>query len=179
VVISAQPALAAADMAGIFAVPAPNEIAMVAVTEGRGKGIGEDYGNYNGNDNASADQKASAKAMAKAEFQEFLNKKGLAAEFAGPAKKNLSSGAGFSLPSLPSLPNNPFGGGAKEAAPAAKGAAAPASTYSEGSSILIPALLVLFSPLLIVAAISLQTLIRVVPQAAGGKDFFPKDNIPF
>jgi hypothetical protein len=35
-----------------------------------------------GNDNASADQKASAKAMAKAEFQEFLNKKGLAAEFA-------------------------------------------------------------------------------------------------
>ena len=85
----------------------------------------------------------------------------------GPAKKNLSSGAGFSLPSLPSLPNNPFGGGAAPAAPAAKGAAAPASTYSEGTNILIPCLLVLFSPLLIVAAISLQTLIRVVPQAGG------------
>jgi hypothetical protein len=40
-------------------------------------------------------------------------------------------------------------------------------------------MIVLFSPLLAVAAVSLQTLARVVPQAAEGKDFFPKDTMPF
>ena len=38
---------------------------------------------------------------------------------------------------------------------------------------------VLFSPLIAVGAFSFSTLLRVVPQAAEGKDFFPKDEIPF
>ena len=41
------------------------------------------------------------------------------------------------------------------------------------------AMAILFSPLLAVAGLSLQTLLRVVPQAAEGKDFFPKDTMPF
>lgn len=41
------------------------------------------------------------------------------------------------------------------------------------------ALIVLFSPLLAVGLFSLKTLTRVVPQAAQGKDFFPKDTLPF
>ena len=41
------------------------------------------------------------------------------------------------------------------------------------------AMAILFSPLIAVAGLSLQTLLRVVPQAAEGKDFFPKDTMPF
>ena len=38
---------------------------------------------------------------------------------------------------------------------------------------------ILFSPLLAVAGLSVQTLLRVIPQAAQGKDFFPKDSMDF
>ena len=42
-----------------------------------------------------------------------------------------------------------------------------------------PAMCHLFSPLLAVAGLSLQTLLRVVPRAAEGQDFFPKDTMDF
>lgn len=41
------------------------------------------------------------------------------------------------------------------------------------------AMAILFSPLIAVGAFSVSTLARVVPQAADGKDFFPKDTLPF
>lgn len=41
------------------------------------------------------------------------------------------------------------------------------------------AMAILFSPLLAVAGLSVQTLLRVIPQAAEGKDFFPKDSMDF
>ena len=79
----------------------------------------------------------------------------------------------FSLPSLP-------GGGEKKAA-APKAAAAPKPAGGEVSigGGLGPIMLVLFSPLIAVGAFSVQTLLRVIPQAKDGKEFFPKDTMPF
>ena len=55
----------------------------------------------------------------------------------------------------------------------------PRSERPQGQGKLGFAMAILFSPLLAVAGLSLQTLLRVVPQAAEGKDFFPKDTMPF
>ena len=55
----------------------------------------------------------------------------------------------------------------------------PSPSRPQGSGSLGIAMVVLFSPLLAVAGLSLQTLLRVVPQAAEGKDFFPKDPMDF
>ena len=55
----------------------------------------------------------------------------------------------------------------------------PSPSRPQGSGSLGIAMVVLFSPLLAVAGLSLQTLLRVVPQAAEGKDFFPKDTMDF
>ena len=55
----------------------------------------------------------------------------------------------------------------------------PRSERPQGQGKLGLAMAILFSPLLAVAGLSLQTLLRVVPQAAEGKDFFPKDTMPF
>ena len=53
------------------------------------------------------------------------------------------------------------------------------SPSPQGSGSLGLAMVVLFSPLLAVAGLSVQTLLRVIPQAAEGKDFFPKDTMDF
>ena len=53
------------------------------------------------------------------------------------------------------------------------------SPKKQGQGKLGFAMAILFSPLIAVAGLSLQTLLRVVPQAAEGKDFFPKDTMPF
>lgn len=55
----------------------------------------------------------------------------------------------------------------------------PRSERPQGQGKLGFAMAILFSPLIAVAGLSLQTLLRVVPQAAEGKDFFPKDTMPF
>ena len=55
----------------------------------------------------------------------------------------------------------------------------PRSERPQGQGKLGFAMAILFSPLLAVAGLSLQTLLRVVPQAAEGKDFFPKDTMDF
>lgn len=97
-----------------------------------------------------------------------------------PVKKTKNLAAGLpSLPSLPtfSAPSLPSGGGAK--APAAKAAPKAPAEKIEGSGALGLAMVVLFSPLLAVGALSVQTLLRVIPQAAEGKDFFPKDTMDF
>lgn len=53
------------------------------------------------------------------------------------------------------------------------------SERPQGQGKLGLAMAILFSPLIAVAGLSLQTLLRVVPQAAEGKDFFPKDTMDF
>lgn len=52
-------------------------------------------------------------------------------------------------------------------------------TEKQGQGKLGFAMAILFSPLLAVAGLSVQTLLRVIPQAAEGKDFFPKDSMDF
>lgn len=90
--------------------------------------------------------------------------------------KNLA--AGLPSLSLPSISAPSVGGGSKSA-PAVKAAKAAPAEKIEGQGKLGFAMAILFSPLLAVAGLSLQTLLRVVPQAAEGKDFFPKDTMPF
>ena len=51
--------------------------------------------------------------------------------------------------------------------------------HTQGEGFLGVAMLALFSPLAVVAVFSVQTLLRVIPQAAEGKEFFPKDTMPF
>jgi hypothetical protein len=94
------------------------------------------------------------------------------------AKKEKSAGPSFSLPSF-SLPSLPGGGEKKAAAPKAAAAPKPAGGEVTIGGGLGPIMLVLFSPLIAVGAFSVQTLLRVVPQAAEGKEFFPKDTMPF
>ena len=53
------------------------------------------------------------------------------------------------------------------------------SPKKQGQGKLGFAMAILFSPLLAVAGLSVQTLLRVIPQAAEGKDFFPKDSMDF
>ena len=55
----------------------------------------------------------------------------------------------------------------------------PLLTEKQGQGKLGFAMAILFSPLLAVAGLSVQTLLRVIPQAAEGKDFFPKDSMDF
>ena len=72
----------------------------------------------------------------------------------------------FSAPSF----GNPFaglGGGAAPAASAPKAAESSSSESGEGPS-LLPVMLVLFSPLLLVQAISAQTVVRLGTQAITG-----------
>lgn len=65
---------------------------------------------------------------------------------------------------LPSLPSFSFGGG--EPAAAAKVVSKPAEV-SEGPSALLLAMLLLFSPLLIVQLLSVQTIARLAGQVLG------------
>lgn len=157
----AQPALAA--MEAVYPVPAAQEIAMVA-------DAGED-----------AAKKAKAKALALSLENKLVEKdiaEGKKVQYGvNPAKtKNLAaapsaSGPSFSLPKL--------GGGEKKAAAPKEKGAAPAPSPGGGNPALGLAMAVLFSPLAAVGVFSLKTLTRVVPQAAEGKDFFPKDTMPF
>ena len=78
-----------------------------------------------------------------------------------------ASAPSFSAPSF----GNPFAGGAASA-PAAK-AAEPAAATEEGGS-LLPVLLVLFSPLLAVQALQVQTVVRLGTQAVSGTQATPK-----
>ncbi len=74
-----------------------------------------------------------------------------------------SGGGGFSLPSF----GNPFAGGGAPAAAAAPKAAESSASEGEGVG-LLPVLLLLFSPLLIVQALSFQTVARLGTQAIQG-----------
>ena len=94
------------------------------------------------------------------------------------AAKAKSAGPSFSLPSF-SLPSLPGGGEKKAAAPKAATAPKPAGGEVSIGGGLGPIMLVLFSPLIAVGAFSVQTLLRVIPQAKDGKEFFPKDTMPF
>ena len=120
---------------------------------------------------ADGDKKAAAAALAASMGAELEAKKNVSMA-KNPAKtKNLAIGLpSFSAPKI-SLPS----GGA----PAAKAPKEKAAPGEGPNPILGGAMLILFSPLLAVAAISAQTLARVVPQAADGKDFFTKDTMPF
>ena len=122
---------------------------------------------------AEADKKAAAAALAASLGADLEAKKNVSMA-KNPAKtKNLAIGLpSFSAPKI-SLPS---GGGAPAAKKAPKEKASPSEATSPA---LGAAMLILFSPLAVVAAISLQTLGRVIPQAAEGKDFFPKDTMPF
>lgn len=155
----AQPALAAVE--AVYPVPAAQEIAMVA-------DAGDD-----------AAKKAKAKALALSLESDLVAKdakEGKKVNYGtAPTKtKSLAApsapGGGFSLPKL---------GGGEKKAPAAKGEKAAPAPKSEGNGKLGLAMAVLFSPLIAVGAFSVSTLLRVIPQAADGKDFFPKDEIPF
>lgn len=121
---------------------------------------------------ADGDKKAAAAALAASMGADLEAKKNVSMA-KNPAKtKNLAIGLpSFSAPKI-SLPS---GGGA----PAAKAPKEKAAPGEGPNPILGGAMLILFSPLLAVAAISAQTLARVVPQAADGKDFFTKDTMPF
>jgi hypothetical protein len=79
------------------------------------------------------------------------------------AAKTSGGGGGFSLPSF----GNPFAGGAAPAAAAAPKAAESSASEGEGVG-LLPVLLLLFSPLLIVQALSFQTVARLGTQAIQG-----------
>lgn len=74
------------------------------------------------------------------------------------------AGAPFSLPSFPFA--LPFFGAPAPAPSSAAAAAAPKAAEKEVSP-LLPAVLLLFSPLLLVQAVSLQTAARVLPAVAG------------
>lgn len=122
---------------------------------------------------ADADKKAAAAALAASLGADLEAKKNVSMAKAPAKTKNLAIGLpSFSAPKI-SLPS---GGGAPAAKKAPKEKASPSEATSPA---LGAAMLVLFSPLAVVAAISLQTLGRVIPQAAEGKDFFPKDTMPF
>ena len=119
---------------------------------------------------ADADKKAAAAALAASLGADLEAKKNVSMAKAPAKTKNLAIGLpSFSAPKI-SLPS---GGGA----PAAK--KEKASPSEATSPVLGAAMVLLFSPLAVVAAISLQTLGRVIPQAAEGKEFFPKDTMPF
>lgn len=125
---------------------------------------------------ADGDKSAAAKDLAASLNAELLAKKKAPA----PVKKTKNLAVGLpsvSLPSFsaPSLPS----GGASKSAPKAKAAPKAPAEKIEGSGSLGLAMVVLFSPLLAVAGLSVQTLLRVIPQAAEGKDFFPKDTMDF
>jgi len=160
--MSASPALAAMELA--FPAPQAQEIAMVADAD----------------DEKKAARKAAAAALAASLQKDFVAKVAsegkVVTSGTKPEKtKNLSfTGPSLSAPSF----SNPFGGEKKAAdspaAPAAPVAAKEPPNYKLGL-----AMAVLFSPLLAVGAFSIYTLVRVVPQAVGGKDFFTKDTLPF
>ena len=121
-----------------------------------------------------ADKQADAKALAAAQFAELQTKK----KAPTPEKKTKNLAAGVPSFSLPSFSAPSVGGGSKSA-PAVKAAPKAPVEKLEGQGKLGLAMAILFSPLLAVAGLSLQTLLRVVPQAAEGKDFFPKDTMDF
>ena len=151
----------------------------------------------------AADKKAKAAALAAEMAGDLQAKKGVVMDsspkkvkqlaaptsfpsFSGPkissgapkAAKAKSAGPSFSLPSF-SLPSLPGGGEKKAAAPKAAAAPKPAGGEVSIGGGLGPIMLVLFSPLIAVGAFSVQTLLRVITQAKDGKEFFPKDTMPF
>ena len=105
--------------------------------------------------------KGDAKSLAAAQFEELQAKKNTPV----PASKTkkLAGGPSISLPSFsaPSI-SLPSFGGSKAAPAAAKAAPAPkaAKAAGEGSNLGL-ILLVLFSPLAVVQAVSFQTLARI------------------
>lgn len=80
------------------------------------------------------------------------------------AAQPAESGAGFSLPSF----SFSFGGGDAAKAPAKK--EVKAAKEAEGPSPLFLGMALLFSPLLIVQAVQVQTIARLAGQVLGGGD---------
>ena len=104
--------------------------------------------------------KGDAKSLAAAQFEELQAKKN--APVVSTKTKKLAAGPSISLPSFsaPSISLPSFGG--SKAAPAAKAAPAPkaAKSSGEGSNLGL-VMLVLFSPLVAVQAVSFQTFARI------------------
>lgn len=105
--------------------------------------------------------KGDAKSLAAAQFEELQAKKN--APVVSTKTKKLAAGPSISLPSFsaPSI-SLPSFGGSKAAPAAAKAAPAPkaAKSSGEGSNLGL-VMLVLFSPLVAVQAVSFQTLARI------------------
>lgn len=161
--LCAQPALAAMELA--YPVPAAQEIAMVA-------DAGED-----------AAKKAKAKALALSLQSALVEQDAKEGKIVTAGNASASNPANAKVKQLaaPSLGgfSLPGGGGGSKAAPAAKAPKEAKAPSEGGVPILGLAMGLLFSPLILIGGFSLKTLLRVVPQAAEGKDFFPKDTLPF